>query len=109
MNKTQIEYMLKMLRWINFETIKAQKEGDQKQEVLLGINLSGVAYALVTLGHREFLEMFYECECGHNFELTGEETEDELQKHYSEMDKYYQLFDKNLSAKEDANALRSLQ
>ncbi|WP_289135562.1 helix-turn-helix domain-containing protein [uncultured Brevibacillus sp.] len=46
----------------------------------------------------ELLETFLECECGHNFSLTGKETEDELQKHYEEMNGYYDLLNVEESA-----------
>ncbi|WP_289136306.1 hypothetical protein [uncultured Brevibacillus sp.] len=80
MNKKQMEHMLKKLRWLNFEMIKAQEAGDKAEEEKLDIHSGGVFFTLESLGHDEFLETFLECECGHNFGLTGKETEDELMK-----------------------------
>ncbi|MED1663352.1 hypothetical protein [Brevibacillus laterosporus] len=53
MNKTQMEHTLNKLRWINYETIKAQNADDQKQEALLGINLNGrCLYSCCIRSHR---------------------------------------------------------
>jgi len=90
-NKEQMEHMLKKLRWLNFELIKAQEAGYKAEEDKLDVHSSGVFFTLETLGHGDFLETFLECECGHNFSLTGNETEDELMKHYEEMNGYYDL------------------
>lgn len=98
MNKRQAEHMLKKLRWLNFELIKAQEAGDKTEEEKLDTHASGVFFTLETLGHGDFLETFLECECGHNFSLTGKETEEELQEHYAEMDSYYDLLKMEESA-----------
>jgi len=90
-NKAQMERILRKLRWLNFAMIKAQEAGDKEEERLLETELSGVTFTLITLGYSDFLDMFLECECGHNFSLTGNETEDELKKHYEEMNGYYDL------------------
>lgn len=91
MDKAQMERILRKLRWLNFAMIKAQEAGNQEEERLLENELSGVAFTLITLGYSDFLDTFLECECGHNFSLTGKETEGELKKHYAEMDNYYDL------------------
>lgn len=91
MDKVQMKNMLKKLRWANFEMIKAQEAGDKKQEELLEAHIGGVSFTLLVLGYSDFFETFMECECPHNFGLTGQETEDELKKHYAEMDNYYNL------------------
>ncbi|GIO08762.1 hypothetical protein J31TS6_47900 [Brevibacillus reuszeri] len=91
MDKAQMERILRKLRWLNFAMIKAQEAGNQEEERLLETELSGVSFTLITLGYSDFLDTFLECECGHNFSLTGKETEGELKKHYAEMDNYYDL------------------
>jgi hypothetical protein len=97
-NKKQMTNMLKKLRWANFEMIKAQEAGDKKQEELLEAHMGGVSFTLLVLGYSDFFETFMECECPHNFSLTGKETEEELQKHYEEMDNYYDLLKTEESA-----------
>lgn len=63
----------------------------------------GVVFTLVALGHTEFFDTFIKCECGHNFELTGKETEDELQKHYSEMDNIISNLTRTLAPLKDSS------
>lgn len=89
MEVKQVKGLLEKLRWINIEMIKAQDVGDKKQEELLETHMSGVTFVLQTFGYENFLDTFFECECGHNFGLTGNETEEELKAHYKAMDDYY--------------------
>lgn len=91
MNKEQAKTLLSRLRQLNFGMIKAQDSNNHAQEEKFEIYLNGIAFALNALGHEDLWDTFLECECGHNFSLTGNETEDELKKHYEEMDSYYDL------------------
>lgn len=91
MNKEQAKDLLSRLRHLNYEMIKAQDSSNHSQEEKLEIHLNGIGFALIALGYEDFWYTFLEGECGHNFSLTGKETEDELNKHYEEMNGYYDL------------------
>lgn len=89
MEVKEVKHLLAKMRWLNFEMIKAQESGDKKREELLDSHMGGITFTLQVLGWDSFLETFIDCECGHNFSLTGKETEEELQAHYKAMDDYY--------------------
>jgi hypothetical protein len=98
MNEKQKRDLLAQMRNVNIASIKAFDEGNKKLNVDLGHYTNGFTTAIYTLfgdEGEEFMSIFMECECGHNFSLTGNETDEELEKHYSYMDAYYKFEGEN--------------
>lgn len=93
MNNEQKRNALVQMRSLNIASIIAQEEGNEQKEKELSHYTNGFATAIFSLFEEgeEFLSIFMECECGHNFSLTGKETEEELTKHYKWMDNYYKF------------------
>lgn len=93
MNEKQKRNLLVEMRNLNIASIKAQEEGNEKIDKELSYFTNGFATAVVAAFEEgeEFISIFMECECGHNFSLTGKETDEELEKHYSYMDRYYKF------------------
>jgi len=93
MNNEQKRKALAQMRNLNIASIKAQEEGNERLEKELSYYTNGFASAVCSLFEEgeEFLSIFMDCECGHNFSLTGKETDEELERHYKYMDAYYKL------------------
>lgn len=95
MTDNQKRKLLVEMRHLNIASIKAQDEGNEKLDKELAFFTNGFATAVVAAFDEgeDFMSIFMECECGHNFSLTGKETDEELEKHYSYMDAYYNFKD----------------
>lgn len=93
MNEQQKRNLLVEMRNLNIASIKAQNEGDENRDRELMYFTNGFATAVIAAFDEgeEFISIFMECECGHNFSLTGKETDEELEKHYSYMNAYYKF------------------